>query len=151
MRWRFGREAGVEFLDCAVDDEEAGAEVGVVFEDEFAQAGCEVRENGGVDVVGCYAGVKGLDTFEGVGCEGEVGAKLAFEAREEERAADVGEEANTGFGHGEDSVLGCDADGSVDGEADAAAHGDAVEVGDVGFRVGGYEVVELVLEAKVSF
>lgn len=39
----------------------------------------------------------------------------------------------------------------MDGETDAAAHGDAVKVGDVGFRVGGDEMVELVLEAEVVF
>ncbi len=36
------------------------------------------------------------------------------------------------------------------GEADAAAHGDAVHVCDVGFWVGGDEVVELVFELEVG-
>lgn len=148
---RGGREARVEFLDGAGDGQQAGAQVGVVLEDELAEAGGEVGEHGGVDVVGRNAGVEGLDALEGGGGEGEIGAEAALEAREEKGAADVGEEADAGFGHGEDGVFGGDADGGVNGETDAAAHGDAVEVGDVGFRVGGNEVVELVLEAEVMF
>lgn len=39
----------------------------------------------------------------------------------------------------------------MDGEANAAAHGDAIEIGNVGFRVGGDKVVEFVLKTKVGF
>lgn len=101
--------------------------------------------------MGCDTGVEGLHASERGGCEGEVSAYLAFETGKEEGAAYVGEEADAGFGHGEDGVFGCDADGGVDGEADATAHGDSVEVGDVGLWVGGNEVVEFVFEAKVVF
>ena len=76
---------------------------------------------------------------------------MAGEAREEERGADIGEEADAGFGHGEEGAFGGDAEGRVHGEARPAAHGYAVHVGDVGFAVGGDEVVEAVFEGEVVF
>ena len=42
-------------------------------------------------------------------------------------AADIGDQADAGFGHGEQRAFGSDAVGAVDREAHAAAHGDAVD------------------------
>lgn len=144
-------EAGVEFFDGGVDGGEAGGEVVVVFEGEFGQAGRQRAEAGAVDVVGRDAGVEGVDALEAGGRQGEVGSGGAVEAREEETAADVWEEADGGFGHGEEGAFGGDADGGVHGEADAAAHGYAVHVGDVRLGVGGDQVVQAVFEREVVF
>lgn len=143
------REASVVFLDGVIDNQEASAEVVIVFEDEFGEAGGEIREDGGVDVVGCCSGVEVLHAFEWGACEGEIGAQFAFEARQEEGTSNVGKEAYPCLRHGESGVLGSDANGSVDGKTDTAAHGDAVHVGDIWFWVCGNEVIEFIFEAKV--
>ena len=145
-----GGEPGVEFLDRGGDVVEAVAEGHVVWDFEFGEAGGEGRERGGVDVVGGDSGEEGVGALEAGGGEGEVGAGGAVEAGEEEGAADVGEETDSCFGHGEDGAFRGDADGCVHGEADASAHRDAVHVGNVGLGVGGDEVIELVFEAEVG-
>lgn len=145
------REAGVEFLDGGVDGGEPGGQVVVVLEDEFGEPVGQRAQARGVDVVGGDAGVEGVDALEARGGEGEICAGGAVEAREEESAADVGEEADACFGHGEEGAFGGDADGSVDGEPNAAAHGYAVHVCDVRLAVGGDEVVQAVFEREVVF
>jgi hypothetical protein len=144
-----GGQAGAEFFDGGVDDLEALVEGHVVWKLELGEARFELLERGRVDVVGCYAVVEGVDALELLRGEREIGAECALHAGEEEGGADVGEEANGSFGHGEERVLGCDAEGRVYREADAAAHCDAVHEGDVGLRVGRDQVVELVFQAKV--
>lgn len=50
-------ETRAEFVDGAVDDAPFLAGGGEVVECELGEAGLEVGETGGVDVVGCDAGV----------------------------------------------------------------------------------------------
>lgn len=69
--------------------------------------------------------------FQPVAGQGEERPELAGQPREEEGAADVGEEAYAGLRHREDRLLGGDSELAVDREADAAAHRDAVDQGDV--------------------
>ena len=145
------RKPGVELLDRGVDHGEAFSERCVVLENELGEAGGEVTEAAGVDIVGRDTRVVGVDAPELLAGQREVGADVAVKAGKEEAAADVGEEADGGFGHGEDSAFGGNADRGVHGEANAAAHSDAVHVGDIGFWVGGDDVVELVFEAEVGF
>ena len=145
------REAGGELVDGGVDDGVAGLERGVVLEDEFGETRSEGGERGGVQVVGGDAGVEDVGGGEALGGQGQVGADVAVEARQEEGAADVREEADCCFGHGEDGAFGGDAEGRVHREPDAAAHRDAVHERDVGFRVGRDQVVELVFEPEVVF
>lgn len=59
--------------------------------------------------------------------QGQPHAKLAAETREEERAADVREEADPRLGHGKERLLRRHAVAPGHGEADAAAHDDAVD------------------------
>lgn len=101
--------------------------------------------------MGGDAGVEGVDAFEPFGREGEVGANFAVEAREEEGATDVREEADGRLGHGEHCSLRGYSERCVHAQPYASAHRDAVHEGDVGFRVGGYEMVELVFETEVVF
>lgn len=124
-------------------------EVVVVFEFELGEAGGEAGEGGAVEVVGRYTGVEGLNALEALRGQGQVGAEHALEAGEEEGSADVGEEADCRFGHREEGAFRGDADGRVDGQPDAAAHGDPVHVCNVGLRVGGDQMVQLVFQAKV--
>jgi len=100
--------------------------------------------------VRCHTCVESVYALEPLGGEGEVYPYLPFESGEEEGAAHVGEEADCGLGHGEEGAFGGYAYGRVHGEADAAAHGYAVHVGYAGFRIGSYQVVELVFEAEVG-
>ena len=59
-------------------------------------------------------------------------------------AADVGENADRRFGHGEHGALGRDAVAARAGNADAAAHRDPVHEGDARLGVGIFEVVEAI-------
>jgi hypothetical protein len=74
--------------------------------------------------------------------QAQIDAELAGQPRQEERAADVGEEADRGFRHGEHRVLGRDAVRAVHGHADAAAHADAVDQRDIWLGVGRDQQVE---------
>ena len=53
-------------------------------------------------------------------------------ARQDERAADVGDEADTHFGHRHFGGVGDDADAAVGADPDTAAHHDAVHQRDIG-------------------
>ncbi len=77
----------------------------------------------------------------------EVCAEFARGEGEEVGAADVRDEADAGLGHGDPRPLGDDPDAAVRGDADAAAHDDAVHDGDVGLGVAGDAGVEVVLVA----
>ncbi len=104
-----------------------------------------------MQIVSSDTSVKNLNANEAVGGEGEVGAQLAVEAGQEEGTPDVREKPDGSFGHGEDGALRRDAEGRVHAQPDAAAHRDAVHQRDVGFRVGGDQVVELVFQREVVF
>jgi hypothetical protein len=86
--------------------------------------------------VGGDAGGRDVCAFQAGAGEGEPGAEFAAEPRQEPAAADIREEADTGLRHGEDGAFGGDAVRSVDGETDAAAHGNAVDQGEDRFREG---------------
>ena len=60
-----------------------------------------------------------------------VQAEQPGRARQDERAADVGDEADTDFGHGHFRGVGDDADAAVGADPDAAAHHDAVHQRDI--------------------
>jgi len=53
-------------------------------------------------------------------------ANVVPESRQEVRASNVGEEADSGLRHGIDGVVSCNSDGCVAGDADAAAHDEAI-------------------------
>ena len=144
-------QAGAELVDGGGDGVAAGSQAVVVLEDEFAQTGGEGGQRGGVDVVGGDAGPVGLHAAQLGARERQVGAQAAVQARQEEAAADVREEADAGLGHGEDGPLGGDAQGRVHRQPHPAAHRDPVHVRDVRLRVHGDEVVELVFEPEVGF
>ena len=76
--------------------------------------------------------------------QAEIGAESAGQPRQEERCADVREEADRGLRHGEHRVLAGDTVGAVDRYADAAAHADAVNQRDIGFWEGRRSAVERV-------
>ena len=59
-------------------------------------------------------------------------------------AADIGENADRRFGHGQHRALGRDAVAARAGDADAAAHRHPVHEGDAGLGVGIFEVVEAI-------
>ena len=142
-------EARIEFCDGSGDGGEAGVHVFVVLENEFGEAGCEGRERGGVDIMGCHTRVESIYAVQPFGREREVGPCPPFQPGQKERATDIREEADGGLGHGENGALGSYPYRGVHGQPDAAPHRYAIHVGDVGFRVRSYEVVELVLEAEV--
>ena len=68
-------------------------------------------------------------------------------SREQPGAADVGDQADAGLGHGEPRALGDDTVAGVTGEPDAAAHDDAVLDRHVRLGVAADQGVEAVLVA----
>ena len=80
------------------------------------------------------AGVDGVAGAHAVAGDAEVLAEAAGGAGEELRGADVGDEADHAFGHGDLGGLADDAVAAVAGDADAAAHDEALHQRDVGFR-----------------
>ena len=143
------RDAAGELLDGVVDEAQARLEVIVVAEAEFAETVLEIDEAGRVEVVRGDARVEHVGSVEPVAREGEVGTDGAVHSGEEERGANVWEEADCGLRHGEDSPLRGYPEGSVDAEADTATHGNTVHEGNVGLLVGSDIVVELVFESEV--
>ena len=79
--------------------------------------------------------------------QAEVDAGLPRRVRQQPGAADVGDQADAGLRHGEPRALGDDAVACVAGQADAAAHDDAVLDGDVGFGIAADQCVEPVFVA----
>src|ERR1700710_228553 len=59
--------------------------------------------------------------------EAEIDSEGARQARQEEARPYIRRKADGGFRHGEDRLLGDDAVGAVNGDAEAAAHADAVD------------------------
>ena len=95
-------------------------------------------------------GETGLDRVgAGHACarQAEIEAEAALGAREQICAADVGNEADRRFRHGDLRALGDDAVAGVRGQADAAAHDDAVHQGDVRFPIARDHGIEFVLLA----
>src|SRR6478735_788833 len=66
------------------------------------------------------------------------------QARQIPSAADIREDADRRFRHGEDRALRSHAEAAGAGDADAAAHGDAIHEGDAWFWVSIFEVVEAI-------
>src|SRR5258706_16367250 len=74
--------------------------------------------------------VRGADTRTG---ESKIHPKLAWEPRQEIASTDIGKESDPRFRHGEERVLAGHAVRTVDGNAYAPAHRDAIDQGDIGF------------------
>ena len=70
-----------------------------------------------------------------LGGERAEGSGLARQAGQEPGGAHIREEADADLGHGELEPVARDPVRAVDRNADAAAHDDAVDQGDIGFRV----------------
>ncbi len=101
----------------------------------------DLLEPVGRDVMGGEAQSDALRAVEpGAGQRQEL-RDPAAQAREIAAAADVGEQADRGLRHGEDGALGRDPVFARAGNADAAAHGDAVHEHDPALRVRVHEVV----------
>lgn len=107
----------------------------------------EVPERRGGDVVVGESAQQGVGGADLRAREGEEGAKFARRQGQQPGAADVGDEADAGLGHGDPRPLGDDPDGAVRGDSDAAAHHDPVHEGDVGLGIAGDTGVEVVLVA----
>ena len=93
------------------------------------------------------AGVDGVGRAHDLAGQAEVDAGFARRVRQQPGAADVGDQADAGLRHGELRALGDDAVARVAGQADAAAHDDAVLDGDVRLGVAADQRVEPVLVA----
>ena len=65
--------------------------------------------------------------------QGEIKAEFPRQARQEPAAADIGKEADAGLGHREHRLFRHDPVRAVKGDADAAAHRNAVDQRDIGF------------------
>src|SRR5436190_12505728 len=70
-------------------------------------------------------------TVHGLPGQSKISADLARRMRQQPGAADIGKESETDFGHRELCLLCHDAMAGMRGQADAAAHHDAVHEGDV--------------------
>ena len=92
-------------------------------------------------------GIDGIGGAHRLAGQPQVDADRARRIRQQPRAADVGDQADARLRHGEPRALGDDAVAGVAGEADAAAHDDAVLDGDVGLGVAADQRVEPVLLA----
>ncbi len=111
------------------------------------ERGGQLRQpGGGYEVVGESAQQRVGRAHGGTG-QRQVGAELPRGGGEEVCTAHVGDEADAGLGHGDAGAFGDDAHASVGGEADSAAHHDAVHEGHVGLRVAGDPRVQPVLVA----
>lgn len=137
------------FLDGGVDDGVAVALGHVVWELQLGETRLEGLQRRAVDVVRGDAVVEEVGALELVAGQRQVRAHAALHARQEEGRADVREEADGRLGHGEDGVFRRDAERRVDGEPDAAAHGDAVQEGHVGLVIRRDEVVQHVFQREV--
>ena len=93
------------------------------------------------------AGVDGIGRAHDLAGQAEVDARLARRVRQQPGAADVGDQADAGLRHGELRALGDDAVARVAGQADAAAHDDAVLDGDERLGIAADQRVEPVLVA----
>ena len=89
----------------------------------------------GLHGVGGQARPQRIAIADAVAGQAEIHAETAAEVGQQMAAADIGEEADADLGHGELGVLGQHAVRAVEGDADAAAHDDAVDQRDIGFRV----------------
>ena len=78
----------------------------------------------------------------------EPGAYAPRQAREIPAAPHIGKQADAGFGHGKGRAFGGDTVARRQGQADAAAHDDAVHEGDDRLAVFEHLVVELVFVVK---
>ena len=76
--------------------------------------------------------------------QGQELGEAAAQPRQITPAADVREDADRRFRHGQQCALGRDPVATGAGDADAAAHGDAVHESDAGLGVGIFEVVEAI-------
>ena len=80
------------------------------------------------------AGIDRVGRLEPRAGKAEKHADPARTPGQEIRSADVGKQADASFRHGEGGALGDDPVRTVHRNADAAAHHDAVDQGDVGLR-----------------
>jgi hypothetical protein len=99
----------------------------------------------GGQVVGGETGPQALRPVQSRAGEGEEGADAVRQARQIPAGADIGEQADGAFGHGEEGVLRGDAVAAGEGEADAAAHRHPVHEGHDGLGAGEQQVVHPVL------
>ncbi len=106
------------------------------------------REIGGGHEVGRQADGAAIGGLEARAGERQPQAGSAGQAWQEPAGADVREEADAGLRHGEGGALGDDPIAGGPGDADAAAHGDAVHDGDHRLGVGEDQVVELVFDEE---
>ena len=98
----------------------------------------------GGQIVGGEAQCEAFGPVEPRAGEREIRADAPFQPRQIPAAADVGEQADPGFGHREARMFGRDAIFRRLRNADAAAHGDAVHEGDDGLRIGEEQMVEAI-------
>ena len=88
------------------------------------------------EVVG-EAGADGVAGLHAVAGQAEVFAEVAGGLRQQPGAADVGDQPDAAFGHGDAGGFAGDAVAAVGRHADAAAHDEALHQRDVGFGVAG--------------
>ena len=88
--------------------------------------------------------MRAIGAIEPPAGEREILAHAARQAREIPAAADIGEQADAGFGHGEHRAFGGHAVFGRLRDADAAAHRDAVHEGDDRLGIGEQQMVGLI-------
>ena len=104
----------------------------------------QARRNAGFHGVGGQARPQRIAIADAVSGQAEIHAEAAAEVGQQMAAADVGEKADADFRHGEYGVFGQHPVRAVEGDADAAAHDDAVDQRDIGLRVGAIVGIEAV-------
>ena len=90
------------------------------------------------------SGIKHIHTPDLFTRKRQIPPQVTIHPRQEETSAHIREKPNRRLRHGEHCSFGGDADGCVDAQPHASAHGDSVHVGNVRFLICGDEVVEVV-------
>ena len=79
--------------------------------------------------------------------QSEIGARAMGQPRQKKARPDIGEKADADFRHGEGEMIARDKPGAMRGDADAAAHHNAVDQRDIGLGVSLDAAVQLVFLA----
>ena len=93
--------------------------------------------------------LQNIDTLQLFASKSKVSSQSAVQPGQEKACANVREETDRGFRHGEDRVLGSNTERCVDGKTDTATHSNAIHEGYVRLGVCRNQVVELVFKGEV--
>ncbi|CDX37141.1 hypothetical protein MPLSOD_290154 [Mesorhizobium sp. SOD10] len=123
-------------------EEIAQLRVGVAARRQFVEQACLVL---GLYGVGSQPRPQRVAIADAISRQPEIHAERAAQIRQQVAGADIGEEADADLRHGELRIFGQHPMRAMEGDADAAAHDDAVDQRDIGFLEAGDAGVEPVL------